>query len=83
MQGQETGVILMPIVRMFSSQLQRNLLYTAITRAKKRVILIGHMDALSRCVSNHKSSERNTNLTEWLVKRKEENEAELNSALSL
>jgi len=62
MQGQETEVIIMPIVRMFSSQLQRNLLYTAITRAKKKVILIGHPDALSLSIQNDKASERNTQL---------------------
>jgi len=67
MQGQETGVILMPMVRMFNSQLQRNLLYTAITRAKKKVILIGHADALSKAVMNDKASERNTKLSDRIL----------------
>ena len=66
MQGQETGVIIMPLVRMFSSQLQRNLLYTAITRAKEKVILIGHHDALSKAIHNDKASERNTKLLDRL-----------------
>ena len=66
MQGQETGVIIMPLVRMFSSQLQRNLLYTAITRAKEKVILIGHYDALTKAIGNDKASERNTKLLERL-----------------
>jgi exodeoxyribonuclease V alpha subunit len=66
MQGQETGIIIMPLVRMFSSQLQRNLLYTAITRAKEKVILIGHQDSLIKAIDNDKASERNTRLLDRL-----------------
>jgi len=40
--------------------LQRNLLYTAITRAKQRVILVGSGDAVRRAVQNNKANKRNT-----------------------
>lgn len=59
-QGQEYEHIIFPVVRQFRHQLQRNLLYTAITRAKKKVILVGHRDALVTAVQNTKVGERNT-----------------------
>lgn len=60
MQGQEADVIIMPIVNGFSHQLQRNLLYTAITRARKRVFLVGHPEAMVRAIQNTQQEERNT-----------------------
>lgn len=59
-QGQEYDVIVMPLVRSFAHQLQRNLLYTAITRAKERVILLGHQSALGQAVDNNRVDARNT-----------------------
>jgi exodeoxyribonuclease V alpha subunit len=66
-QGQEYDVILMPVVNSFGHQLQRNLLYTAITRAKKRVILVGTKAALIRAVMNERESARNTLLMQRLL----------------
>lgn len=45
-QGSEADKILMPITNGFSSMLYRNLIYTAISRAKKQVILVGSRNAL-------------------------------------
>ena len=59
-QGQEYDNIVFPMIRQFGHQLQRNLLYTAITRAKKKVILVGHRDALVKAVENSKVDARNT-----------------------
>jgi len=59
-QGQEYDVILMPWSNSFRSQLQRNLIYTAITRARKKVILIGHPEALEKAINNNKVDTRNT-----------------------
>ena len=59
-QGQEYDVILMPWSGSFRHQLQRNLLYTAITRARKKVILVGHPEALEKAVANNKVDARNT-----------------------
>lgn len=59
-QGLEYDVIVMPVVESFNHQLQRNLLYTAVTRAKKRVILVGSMNALGTAVINDREDQRNT-----------------------
>ena len=59
-QGQEYDYILMPYVKNFTIQLQRNLLYTAITRAKKKVYMLGHRSALVKSIKNNSISRRNT-----------------------
>jgi exodeoxyribonuclease V alpha subunit len=59
-QGLEYDVIVMPVVESFRHQLQRNLLYTAVTRARKRVILVGSMAALGQAVVNDREDQRNT-----------------------
>lgn len=60
MQGQEADTIIMPLVTGFAHQLQRNLLYTAITRGRVKVILVGHHEALVRAIENNRPDERNT-----------------------
>ena len=59
-QGQEMDIVVMPIIDSFAHQLQRNLFYTAITRAKEKVILIGSHSAMSRAVLNNQEDVRNT-----------------------
>lgn len=66
-QGLEYDVIVMPLVDSFRHQLQRNLLYTAVTRAKKKVILVGAHTALTAAVINNKEDLRNTLFQERLV----------------
>ena len=66
-QGLEYDRVVMPLVRGFYHQLQRNLLYTAITRAKKQVVLIGHHEALVTAVGNAKEDERATLFLDRLV----------------
>jgi exodeoxyribonuclease V alpha subunit len=46
--------------------LQRNLLYTAITRGKQLVILIGSQKALAIAIRNNKTAARFSRLREWL-----------------
>jgi exodeoxyribonuclease V alpha subunit len=60
MQGQESDVIVLPWVPGFSHQLQRNLLYTAITRAKRKAILVGSPESMGVAVSNTRTDIRNT-----------------------
>ena len=67
-QGQEYEVIVMPLLDSFSIQLQRNLLYTAITRAKQKVILVGTTSALQKAVFNDFEGKRNTALKNRLQK---------------
>ena len=59
-QGQEYNVILMPMVTSFGRQLRRNLFYTAITRARKKVALVGQYAALARAVNDSQEEARNT-----------------------
>jgi exodeoxyribonuclease V alpha subunit len=59
-QGNEFPYVLMPMVESFSIQLQRNLFYTAVTRAKKKVMVFGHARALNKAIGNNKVQKRNT-----------------------
>jgi exodeoxyribonuclease V alpha subunit len=67
-QGLEYDHIVMPVVDSFKHQLQRNLLYTAVTRARKRVILIGTQTALTKAVQNDREDLRNTLFVDRLLK---------------
>jgi len=59
-QGSEFDTIIIPIVNTQGRMLQRNLLYTAVTRAKKKVWLIGEEAAIQRAIDNNKVVKRNT-----------------------
>ena len=61
-QGSEYPVVVMPLLTQHYMLLQRNLLYTAITRGKKLVVIIGTKKALSIAVKNNKPQMRYTNL---------------------
>ncbi len=65
-QGSEYPVIIVPIFSVAPLLMTRNLLYTAITRAQKMVILIGSKDVIERMVDNNTDSKRNTGLTNFL-----------------
>ena len=67
-QGLEYDWIVMPVVDSFGIQLQRNLLYTAVTRARKRVVLVGSMSALHKAVINDREDLRNTLFKDRLMK---------------
>ncbi len=63
-QGSEFPAIIMPILTQQYIMLQRNLFYTAITRAKKLCILVGHKKAIAIAVKNDKVSQRWSRLAE-------------------
>lgn len=63
-QGSEFPVVVMPVVTQHYIMLQRNLLYTAITRAKSLCVLAGSRRAISMAVRNNKMAGRYTAL-EW------------------
>jgi exodeoxyribonuclease V alpha subunit len=69
-QGSEYPVVVMPLLTQHYMMLQRNLLYTAITRAKKLVVIIGTKKALSIAIKNNKPRIRHTKLRERLVSMK-------------
>lgn len=66
-QGSEYPAIILPLTREHYMLLQRNLLYTAITRAKRLCILIGQPRALEVAVRNNRVTQRNTALAERLA----------------
>jgi exodeoxyribonuclease V alpha subunit len=63
-QGSEFPAVVMPIVTQHYMMLQRNLLYTAITRARSLCVLSGSRRAISMAVRNNKVAHRHTAL-EW------------------
>lgn len=65
-QGSEFDCVVIPMMPTSFMLLNRNLLYTAITRAKKLVILIGEKRILKQMVKNNKTSQRLTNLSFWI-----------------
>ncbi len=66
-QGSEYAAIVLPLVKEHRMLLQRNLLYTAITRAKRLCVIVGQPSALELAVHNNRVSLRNTGLAERLV----------------
>jgi exodeoxyribonuclease V alpha subunit len=59
-QGSEFDTIILPVVKSQGRMLQRNLLYTAVTRARKFVWLVGEEAAVYRAVQNNQVVKRNT-----------------------
>lgn len=66
-QGSEYPVIVLPISTQHYIMLQRNLLYTAITRARRQVVLVGTKKAIALAVKNNQVEERHT-LLEWRLR---------------
>lgn len=68
-QGSEYPVVIIPVLSSFRRHtLKRNLYYTAITRAKKKVILVGSKQALSQAIRAGRAKKRNTLLAYRLKK---------------
>ncbi|KHK01666.1 SF1B family DNA helicase RecD2 [Desulfovibrio sp. TomC] len=65
-QGSEYPAIVIPIMMQHYIMLQRNLIYTGITRGRKLVVLVGQKKALGMAVRNNKTSFRNTYLDKRL-----------------
>lgn len=65
-QGSEYPIVVIPVLMTHFVMLQRNLIYTGITRAKKICVLIGQTKALSYAIRNLTVSKRNTLLKERL-----------------
>jgi exodeoxyribonuclease V alpha subunit len=67
-QGSEYPVVIIPILKQHFLLLQRNLVYTGITRARKKVYLVGCLDAYAMAVKNNKQQVRLTNLCHQIKK---------------
>ena len=67
-QGSEYPVVILPWLPMFYKMLRRNILYTAVTRAKEKVVIIGSKRAIYQAIHNTESDNRNTRLGERIMR---------------
>jgi exodeoxyribonuclease V alpha subunit len=67
-QGSEYPAVVIPILTQHYILLQRNLIYTAVTRAKKLAVLVGTRRALAIAIKNDKTEKRFTGL-KWRLER--------------
>ena len=65
-QGCEFEAVIIPVMSGFEKLSYRNLLYTAVTRAKKLLILIGSEEKIQQMVDNNKRTRRYTCLRDML-----------------
>ena len=72
-QGSEFELVIIPIVNAYQRMLYKKLIYTAVTRAKRKLILIGQEEAFVKCVYNSNENKRRTNLLENLKYKIENN----------
>jgi len=66
-QGSEYPVVVVPLLKGHFMMLQRNLLYTAITRGRKKVIIVGEPAAYGMAVRNSESKQRITHLQQKIL----------------
>jgi len=67
-QGSEFAAVVIPVLTSHYMMLQRNLLYTAVTRARRLAVLVGQPKAIAMAVHNNKVSDRFSGLRERLVR---------------
>lgn len=65
-QGSEFEVVIIPIVKNFNKMLYRKLIYTGVTRSKKKLYLIGDIEALKTAVNNTSADVRRTSIKDFL-----------------
>jgi exodeoxyribonuclease V alpha subunit len=61
-QGSEYPTVVIPLAMQHVALLERNLIYTTVTRGKKLVVIVGQPKALGRAVKNRTSNRRLTKL---------------------
>jgi exodeoxyribonuclease V alpha subunit len=66
-QGSEFETIILPMVRTHGRMLQRNLFYTAVTRARKRVWVLGDKSAITKAIANDQVVQRGTALAKAIT----------------
>lgn len=66
-QGSEYPAVVIPVLTQHYAMLQRNLLYTGVTRGKRLVVLVGQARAVAIAVKNVSGRKRWSKLGEWLV----------------
>jgi exodeoxyribonuclease V alpha subunit len=66
-QGSEYPAVIIPVMTQHYTMLQRNLLYTGVTRGKQLVVLVGQKKAVAIAVKNVSGRRRWSKLKEWLI----------------
>lgn len=66
-QGSEFEIVIMPIVKNYGKMLYRKLIYTGITRSKKKLYLIGDLKSLDIAVANTSTDIRRTTIKDFLI----------------
>jgi exodeoxyribonuclease V alpha subunit len=66
-QGSEYLAVVIPVMTQHYAMLQRNLLYTGVTRGKRLVVLVGQKKAVAIAVRNVSGRRRWSKLREWLI----------------
>src|ERR1700748_3188002 len=66
-QGSEYQAVVIPVLTQHYPMLQRNLLYTGVTRGKRLVVLVGQKKAVAIAVRNVSGRRRWSKLAEWLA----------------
>ena len=66
-QGSEYPAVVIPVLTQHYAMLQRNLLYTGVTRGKRLVVLVGQKKAVAIAVKNVSGRRRWSKLNEWLL----------------
>ena len=69
-QGSEYPVVIFPLLKQHFMMLQRNLVYTGLTRAKKKVIFVGDPAAYAMAIRNNKTLVRQTDLIRKILETK-------------
>jgi exodeoxyribonuclease V alpha subunit len=67
-QGSEYPAVVSPVMTQHYAMLQRNLLYTGVTRGKKLVVLVGQKKAVAIAVRNSSGRRRWSKIDEWLLR---------------
>ena len=67
-QGSEYPAVVIPLTTQHYPMLQRNLLYTAVTRGKRLVVIVGQKKAMAIAVKGKQTRRRWSKLREWLMK---------------
>ena len=66
-QGSEFDIVIIPLAKNYNKMLYRKLIYTAVTRSKKKLYLIGEKDALNMAVANDLADIRKTTIKDFLI----------------
>ena len=68
-QGSEFDTVVLPVTSLYNKMLYRKLYYTAVTRSKKKLIIIGELNALKSASINNNQDVRLTSIKDKIIKK--------------